>query len=1398
MTFVCGLCQKSFTRKFNFQRHFNSVHDARFSGFECRKCGKKFTTRFYQMQHIRKCKFHRQSGGNILLDNNEHNHSNENENSEPPVVDGESTSLMQLIKTRWTSIRSYFKCHKVMDIFNFRVFQQKEELKDALTRVWLTKLNSQVKLQCSLGFILQHKTSHKLRYYHSSANNTALFKNAKHIKSLQDLLKIVAIIEQHDLLQFALAKRPDSSWTVIQITNLTFSLSKLQFPKFGAPTHLPKHISNNRSIMGLLSDGHKKFQDSLCFFRALALAISCECKHRCVCISKIEPTTQHLFKQFLLTTKQMHLSNSFKGVTMQDLPFLESLFKVKITVYSMKLNGSAQIEFQSFKSYPLELNLCAVKNHFCYIRDLANFTKCFQCKFCSKCFYLKSRLSKHSKGCSKSQSKLEYKGEYFFPPLSIFEEIEKVTCISTSAEKRFFPYFATFDIECFLGLSSEDNTDKMAFSSEHTLMSISVCSNIPGYSDPLCLVSEGSVDDLVEGFVLYLEKLSFVAKHLCFKRYADLFEGLQLFSKKRRFAEKKFESFSWSLPTTYQKRSIESLLTKLTEFCAELPVIGFNSQKYDINCMRTPLIRYLLKHDKIKFTIKRNNVMKCIKTDNLKFLDILNYIAPGFDYENFIKAYQCKMQKGFFPYEYVTSLEKLGDSALPPHSAFYSSLKQKNISTDDYAQCQKIWCKHEMKTLRDYLVYYNNLDVVPFLEAISKQHAIYSSKGIDMFKDGVSVPSLATKWLYLASETNHFSIPLISKKNADLHTTIRQNIVGGPAIVFHRYHEKNKTFLRQHEFGSKAKLCKTIYGFDANALYLYCAMQKLPTGPIIRRKREDNFRPTFSDYFGQLSLEWLEFEAMQRNIFIQHKFNKGEQRLGQQNLPVDGISKSLHTVFQFHGCLFHGCQLKSCSVTKGMTVNPINNKPFSQLHFDTKLKEAYIKHLGYDLEIMYECQWIELKKSSVKCKEFVNKLMYRSFSERKPMTHEQIINSVKADQLFGFVECDIHVPKSLEFQFSEMPPIFKHASLSRDDLSHEMREYSLTHDILSQPQKSLIGSFFGKKVLVLTSLLKWYLEHGLIVSTIYQVVQFHGYNCFNSFAESVCDTRRQADCDDSKKIIAETAKLCGNVIYGATITDKERFTNVKYVTDISSASKLVNSKHFIDMDELADDVFEIQLSKQRIKLDTPIVIGFSILQLAKLRMLQFYYDVMSKYVCRKDFQYVTMDTDSAYFATSGNFEDIVIPSMRQEFFNEYEKWFVPPFCDSHKADFVQCKLSGKQWKINKCCELAFNFHKRTPGLFKEEYKGNGIVALNSKTYFCFGDNGQKMSTKGISKKQNNLQKHDFLKVLKRKQIVCGTNRGIVRKKHKMLSYSQVKKGLNYFYAKRRVLSDGVSTYPLYK
>ena len=98
------------------------------------------------------------------------------------------------------------------------------------------------------------------------------------------------------------------------------------------------------------------------------------------------------------------------------------------------------------------------------------------------------------------------------------------------------------------------------------------------------------------------------------------------------------------------------------------------------------------------------------------------------------------------------------------------------------------------------------------------------------------------------------------------------------------------------------------------------------------------------------------------------------------------------------------------------------------------------------------------------------------------MTEDQILTAVLNNQLFGAPEVDIKVPDNLKPTFAEMSPIFKNVNISRDDIGDHMRQYAVNHDIMSQPRKSLIGSMFGFKIMIITPLLKFYLTKGLVVT----------------------------------------------------------------------------------------------------------------------------------------------------------------------------------------------------------------------------------------------------------------------------------------------------------------------------
>jgi hypothetical protein len=148
------------------------------------------------------------------------------------------------------------------------------------------------------------------------------------------------------------------------------------------------------------------------------------------------------------------------------------------------------------------------------------------------------------------------------------------------------------------------------------------------------------------------------------------------------------------------------------------------------------------------------------------------------------------------------------------------------------------------------------------------------------------------------------------------------------------------------------------------------------------------------------------------------------------------------------------------------------------------------------------------------------------------MSESIILNSVKEGKIFGALEVDIHVPDSLKAHFEEMTPIFKNVVVKRADIGKFMENYLTSAGKNFKDTRYLIGSMFAVKVLMITPLLVWYLEHGLEVTRVYQVIEFDPSRCFKKFTENITNDRRAGDRDPSLKAIADTSKLIGNSIYG--------------------------------------------------------------------------------------------------------------------------------------------------------------------------------------------------------------------------------------------------------------------------
>ena len=236
-----------------------------------------------------------------------------------------------------------------------------------------------------------------------------------------------------------------------------------------------------------------------------------------------------------------------------------------------------------------------------------------------------------------------------------------------------------------------------------------------------------------------------------------------------------------------------------------------------------------------------------------------------------------------------------------------------------------------------------------------------------MFKNGVSVPGLTMRYLF--SQLHHSTyFSLFNEKNKDLYYLFKENNCGGLSIIFHRYHEKGKTVIREQEMsamGKEAKSCQNIEGYDANALYLWAIMQDMPTGSYTCRREENNFLRESSAHMVD---EWIQWEAEKRNIRIRYQLNNTEKRIGPRQLPVDGFHEESGTVFQFQGCFWHGHQ---CHLNQGKEVNEKRGKPMAELYEETKANTKYIQDQGYRVEELSECEWRAMKKENKDLQRFI-------------------------------------------------------------------------------------------------------------------------------------------------------------------------------------------------------------------------------------------------------------------------------------------------------------------------------------------------------------------------------------------------------------------------------------------
>ena len=173
-----------------------------------------------------------------------------------------------------------------------------------------------------------------------------------------------------------------------------------------------------------------------------------------------------------------------------------------------------------------------------------------------------------------------------------------------------------------------------------------------------------------------------------------------------------------------------------------LPVIFHNLQGYDAHLFIKQLARLEGDLNCIPSTEEKYiSISKSIKVDEyysykvdkmidvnfeIRFLDSFKFLQTSLanlvgnlqpdDFYNtkqvFKKNVDLLTRKGVYPYDYVSSLDKLSETQLPPKEEFYSQLNDEDISDDDYQHAIRVWNTFDCKTIRDYHNLYLKSDVL--------------------------------------------------------------------------------------------------------------------------------------------------------------------------------------------------------------------------------------------------------------------------------------------------------------------------------------------------------------------------------------------------------------------------------------------------------------------------------------------------------------------------------------------------------------------------------------------------------------------------------------------------------------------------------------------------------------
>ena len=141
-----------------------------------------------------------------------------------------------------------------------------------------------------------------------------------------------------------------------------------------------------------------------------------------------------------------------------------------------------------------------------------------------------------------------------------------------------------------------------------------------------------------------------------------------------------------------------------------------------------------------------------------------------------------------------------------------------------------------------------------------------------------------------------------------------------------------------------------------------------------------------------------------------------------------------------------------------------------------------------------------------------------------------------------------------------------------------------------------------------------------------KILEFKHEAIFKNYIEFLYSKKKQYSLEN-KKAMKLTFKIMMNGFYGATLTNKSRFKDIKICTTKFQALKLTKKPNFNSFNIINENLVIIEMSKNKCVFDSPILIGSEVLFNSKCDLYNYMYNIIPKLFGRDNITFSARDTD---------------------------------------------------------------------------------------------------------------------------------------------------------------------------